>query len=97
VNETVTKAFSDGAVILTTSTGALTVILDWAGSNAAGIGAISTLFFGFVYVIFQWLAYKKLTLADKNERDVKLLKDKMDIMLGILERPNSQNNDKDKG
>ena len=63
------KHLSDGAVVLATSTGTLTVILKFLDNYAAGIGALCTIIFGLVYILFQFLAHKKLTLADENKKN----------------------------
>lgn len=66
----ISKTLVDGSATLAASTGTLTVIFKMFDHYAAGIGAICTLVFGIIYIIFQFLAHKKLTLADKNQRDL---------------------------
>ena len=73
-----TKAMVDGSAALATSTGILTVTLKFFDNHAAGIGAICTLGFGIIYVIFQFLAHQKLTLADANKKEIKEQGEKLD-------------------
>lgn len=68
MKQEITKVMVDSSVALATSAGILTVTLKFFDHYAAGIGAMCTLFFGVVYIVFQFLAHKKLTLADNNEK-----------------------------
>jgi len=68
VKQEIAKASADGFVALTASLGVITVTLKFFDHYAAGIGAICTLIFGVIYIIFQFMAHKKLTLADNNEK-----------------------------
>ena len=72
------KASVDGAATLATSTGILTVSLKFLDHYAAGIGALCTIIFGIIYVIFQFLAHRKLTLADENKKDLEDFKTDFD-------------------
>ncbi len=65
--EIVTKALVDGTAVLAGGTGVMTVIFKFFDHYAAGIGAMCTVIFGIIYVLFQYLAHNKLTLADTNK------------------------------
>lgn len=71
MRQEITQTISTSAATLATSTGILTSVLAFLGSNAAGIGAGSTLIFGVIYVYFQWSSNKKLTIAEINSIKVK--------------------------
>jgi len=70
MKQEITQAIATGAVTLATSTGILTSVLAYLGSNAAGIGAASTLIFGAIYVFFQYSSNKKLTIAEINKIEI---------------------------
>ena len=66
-----------GGATLATSSGIVTSYLGWLGHYAAGIGVVCTIVFGLIYCVFHVLAYKKLSLADENKRQIKLIEAKM--------------------
>lgn len=68
MKQEISKVLVDGSATLAASTGILTVTLKFFDHYAAGVGAICTLVFGVIYVLFQYLSHKKLTLADNNEK-----------------------------
>ena len=70
MKQELTQAIATSSVTLATSTGILTSVLAFLGSNAAGIGAASTLIFGAIYVYFQWSSNKKLTIAEINKINI---------------------------
>jgi len=78
VNIEVSKIAVHATAAMMGSSGILTVILKAFDHHAAGIGAISTIVFGIIYVIFQYLQNKKLTLADQNKEDLEELNQKLD-------------------
>ena len=67
MKQEIIKALSDGTVILASGTGILTMTLKFFDHYAAGIGAMCTIIFGLIYVLFQYLSHQKLTLADDNK------------------------------
>lgn len=67
------QVIATSAVTLATSTGILTVILKFFDNNAAGIGAISTIVFGLIYVYFQYSSNQKLTVAEINTINIDAL------------------------
>jgi len=73
VKQEITQGIAHSAVTLATGTGILTVIFKFFDNNAAAIGAMSTLFFGLVYVYFQWSSNKKLTVAEINTINIDAL------------------------
>lgn len=73
MKQEITQAIATSAATLTTSSGILTVAFKFFDNNAAGIGAMSTILFGIIYVYFQWSSNKKLTVADKNTINIKAL------------------------
>ena len=68
MKQEISKAIVDGAATLAVSTGILTVTLKFFNVYAAGIGAMCTIIFGIIYVIFQFMAHQKLIKADDNEK-----------------------------
>lgn len=66
MRQEITQAIATSAATLTTSSGILTVVFKFFDNNAAGIGAMSTILFGIIYVYFQWSSSKKLTVAEIN-------------------------------
>lgn len=82
------KAFVDGAALSVTGTGILTSLMAFFESNAAGIGAMCTVLFGLVYIVFQFLSYRKLTLADANQEEIAALKRQL---IGLSDRKNIVN------
>lgn len=85
MKQEIAQGLATSAVTLTTSTGILTSVLAYLGSNAAGIGAASTLFFGFVYIYFQWASNKKLTIADSNAIEIEHLSEKVEENAEMLD------------
>jgi len=77
VKQDTAKALVDGAAISATGTGILTSVLAFFESNAAGIGAMCTVVFGIVYIIFQFMSYRKLTLSDTNQERIRILEDQL--------------------
>ena len=75
------KALADGATISAISTGVSVRIgwLDVINEYAPAIGAIATVFFGLIGLLFYYLTYKKGTQADENKRDISDLKDDFDV------------------
>ena len=66
------KVLADGSSILTLGTGATSSALafgqwEWINANAAGIGVMATLVFGFIAIGFNLYNSFKLGKADKNE------------------------------
>ena len=66
------KVLADGSSLLTLGTGATSSALafgkwEWINANAAGIGVMATLVFGFVAIGFNLYNSFKLGKADKNE------------------------------
>ena len=80
MKQELTQAIATSSVTLATSTGILTSVLAFLGSNAAGIGAASTLIFGAIYVYFQWSSNKKLTIAEINEANISDLSTEVQIL-----------------
>lgn len=70
MRQDLTQGIANSAVTLATSTGILTSVLAFLDSNAAGIGAGSTIIFGCIYVYFQWSSNKKLTIAEVNTIEI---------------------------
>jgi len=66
MKQEISQAIANSLATLTASSGILTVAFKFFDNNAAGIGAVSTIFFGIIYVYFQWSSNKKLTVADRN-------------------------------
>ena len=73
MKQEITQGIAHSAVTLATGTGILTVILEFFDNNAAGVGAMSTILFGFIYVYFQWSSNKKLTVAEINTINIDAL------------------------
>lgn len=71
------KALVDGAAISVTGTGILTSLLAFFEHYAAGIGAMCTVVFGIVYIVFQFMSYRKLTLSDTNQERIRILEDQL--------------------
>jgi len=72
VKQETLKALADGSSILTVGTGATSSALalgqwDWINANAAGIGVLATIIFGFIAIGFNIYNSFKLGKADKNE------------------------------
>ena len=66
------KVLADGSSLLTLGTGATSSIIafgqwDWINANAAGIGVLATIVFGFIALGFNIYNSFKLGKADKNE------------------------------
>lgn len=66
------KVLADGSSLLTVGTGATSSALafgqwEWINANAAGIGVLATLVFGFIAIGFNIYNSFKLGKADKNE------------------------------
>jgi len=67
------KALADGLNVLTASTGvtssawAFAEHWQWVNTNAAGIGVLATILFGFIAIGFNLYNSAKLGKADKNE------------------------------
>ena len=80
MKQELTQAIATSSVTLATSTGILTSVLAFLGSNAAGIGAASTLIFGAIYVYFQWSSNKKLTIAEINKININELSTEVQIL-----------------
>jgi len=80
MRQEITQGIVTSAATLATSTGILTSVLAFLGSNAAGIGAASTLIFGAIYVYFQWSSNKKLTIAEINEANISDLSTEVQIL-----------------
>ena len=67
------KALADGSSILTVGTGATSSALafgqwDWINTNAAGIGVLATIVFGFIAIGFNIYNSSKAIKADENEK-----------------------------
>ena len=73
MRQEIAQGIAHSAVTLATGTGILTVTLKFFDNNAAGIGAMSTLVFGLIYVYFQWSSDKKLTVAEVNTINIDAL------------------------
>ncbi len=73
MKQEIAQGIAHSAVTLATGTGILTVILEFFDNNAAGVGAMSTILFGFIYVYFQWSSNKKLTVAEINTINIDAL------------------------
>jgi len=67
MKQELTQAIANSAGTLVASSGIVTILLKAADNHAAGIGAISTIFFGLCYLYFQWSSNKKLSVAEVNE------------------------------
>ncbi len=78
MKQEITKELVNGSAALATGTGILTATLSFFDNHAAGIGAMCTLIFGIVYIVFQFLAHKKLTLADENKKQLAEHSEKLD-------------------
>ncbi len=74
MKEAALKATVNGSAALAGSTGVVTSLLAFFDNNAASIGAMCTLVFGLIYILFQWLSYRKLTVADDNKHEIAQLK-----------------------
>ena len=66
------KVLADGSSLLTLGTGATSSALafgqwEWINANAAGIGVLATIVFGFIAIGFNIYNSFKLGKADKNE------------------------------
>ena len=78
------KALVDGLNVLTASTGvtssawAFAESWDWVNTNAAGIGVLATLVFGFIAIAFNLYNSAKLGKADKNEEVIDEHGEKLD-------------------
>ena len=77
------KALADGSSILTVGTGATSSALafgqwDWINTNAAGIGVLATIVFGFIAIGFNIYNSFKLGKADKNEEIIDEHGEKLD-------------------
>jgi len=72
------KHIVEASAALVTGSGAITFTLSFFNENAAGIGAMCTLSFGLVYIVFQFMAHKKLTLADANKQELQEQSNKLD-------------------
>lgn len=66
------KTLADGATISAISTGVSVRAgwLDVVNTYAPAIGAIATVFFGLIGILFYYLTYKKGTQADENKKDI---------------------------
>jgi len=73
----ISKIAVNSTAAIATSSGMVTVVLGFFDSNAASIGVMSTLFFGFIYVYFQFSQDRKLTLADKNKEEIEDTKEEI--------------------
>ena len=73
MKQEITQTIANAAATMTTSTGLLAAALKFADNNAAGIGAISTVLFGCIYVYFQWSSNKKLTISEVNTINIDAL------------------------
>ena len=73
MKQEITQAIATSTATLTASSGILTVAFKFFDNNAAGIGAMSTIFFGLIYVYFQWSSNQKLTVAEINTINIDAL------------------------
>jgi len=71
------KVSATGTGALAGSAGIMTTVMGFFDHYAAGIGAISTVIFGVIYVVFQYLSYKKSTLANENAKELKELRNQI--------------------
>lgn len=68
------KALADGSNVLTAGTGVTSSVYafaeywDFVNTNAAGIGVLATITFGFIAIGFNLYNSSKLGKADKNEK-----------------------------
>ena len=68
------KALADGSSILTVGTGATSSAWavaeswNWVNTNAAGIGVLATVIFGFIAIGFNIYNSSKAIKADENEK-----------------------------
>jgi hypothetical protein len=72
VKQETIKVLADGSSLLTVSTGTTSSVIafgqwDWINANAAGIGVLATIIFGFIAIGFNIYNSFKLGKADKNE------------------------------
>jgi len=73
VKQETLKALADGSNVLTASTGVTSSVYaaaeywDFVNTNAAGIGVLATIIFGFIAIGFNIYNSFKLGKADKNE------------------------------
>lgn len=70
MKQEITQVIATSAVTLATSTGIISSIVAFFDVYAAGIGAMSSIFFGCIYMIFQWSSNRKLTIAEINKVDI---------------------------
>ena len=75
MKQELSQAISNSAATLLVGSASATGVLDYFGNNAAGIGAMCTLGFGFVYLYFQWSTNNKLSVAEVNAATIECLTD----------------------
>ncbi len=66
MKQEIAQAITTSLATLTASSGIAAMAFKFFDNNAAGIGAMATIFFGIIYVYFQWATSKKLNVADIN-------------------------------
>lgn len=64
------KHLADGATTLAVSSGASSYFgwFTFINENAPGVGVILSFLFGVIGIIFYWLTWSKLTLAEENKK-----------------------------
>ncbi len=100
MKQEITKALADGAIALAVG-GGVANKLGWfafINDNAPALGLIASCAFGVIGIIFYALTYSKSTLADKNEQRLLMQTKHLELLTNkvnkVLEKLNSQNNDK---
>lgn len=69
-----------------------TSIMAYLEANATAIGALCSIIFGVIYVIFQILNHRKLTIANSNKIEIDDIRDRMIRMEESLKSINDKLN-----
>lgn len=85
------KDIVSGTGALAGSSGVITIGMAYLKTNAIEIGVLCSITSLLVYILFQLIYYRKLTLADKNKAYIEKVEDKVSELESIIE-----NMDKDK-
>lgn len=72
------KALANGTGALAGSSGMITIVMGYLKTNAVELGVLCSIISLFIYMFFQILYYRKLTLADENKIDIKKVEKKLD-------------------
>lgn len=80
------KAIVSGTGALAGSSGMITIVMAYLKTNAIEIGVLCSIASLLVYIFFQLLYYRKLTLADKNKAYIEQVENKLGELQSTIDK-----------